>query len=164
MYNNMRIPAFLVIFAFVLTFMACKSEKERAIIGKWQADSLVECDEIVPIVSSLVNIEFTSNGNYAFNSTLNIHEEGTYKIKKNYLILQNSLIDKALEKTVLITKLTADTLVLEMNFKGKEQWLTFAKDSTLSKNENNSAPKAPLDTEKAVAGKPVLSSSPKSND
>lgn len=122
------------LFVVLLSVSACKSDKEKAIVGKWNADNLVECDDVVPIVANLVNIEFNSDGRYIFNSTLNIHEEGTYKIKKNHLFLQDKIRDKAVEKIVLITKLTSDSLVLEMNFKGKEQWLTFVK-------ENFSTPK-----------------------
>ena len=123
------------LFVLLLSVSACKTDKEKAIIGKWNADNLVECDDVVPIVANLVNIEFSPDGRYFFNSTLNIHEEGTYKIKKNHLFLQDEIRDKAIEKIVLITKLTSDSLVLEMNFKGKEQWLTFVK-------ENNSTPKS----------------------
>ena len=127
----MRLTA---LFVLLLSVSACKSDKEKAIVGKWNADNLVECDDVVPIVANLVNIEFNSDDRYIFNSTLNIHEEGTYKIKKNHLFLQDKIRDKAVEKIVLITKLTSDSLVLEMNFKGKEQWLTFVK-------ENISTPK-----------------------
>ena len=116
------------LFVLLLSVSACKTDKEKAIVGKWNADNLVECDDVVPIVANLVNIEFKSDGRYIFNSTLNIHEEGTYKIKKNHLFLQDKIRDKAVEKIVLITKLTADSMVLEMNFKGKEQWLTFVKE------------------------------------
>ncbi len=123
----MRLTALFIVF---LSVSACKSDKEKAIVGKWNADNLVECDDVVPIVANLVNIEFKSDDQYIFNSTLNIHEEGTYKIKKNYLFLQDKIRDKAVEKIVLITKLTSDSLVLEMNFKGKEQWLTFVKENS----------------------------------
>lgn len=117
------------LFVLLLSVSACKTDKEKAIVGKWNADNLVECDDVVPIVANLVNIEFNSDGRYIFNSTLNIHEEGTYQIKKNHLFLQDKIRDKAVEKIVLITKLTSDSLVLEMNFKGKEQWLTFVKEN-----------------------------------
>ena len=127
----MRVTGFFVL---LLSVSACKTDKEKAIIGKWNADNLVECDDVVPIVANLVNIEFKSDGRYIFNSTLNIHEEGTYKIKKNHLFLQDKIRDKAVEKIVLITKLTSDSLVLEMNFKGKEQWLTFVKEKILTPN------------------------------
>ena len=122
-----KITAF---FLLILTASACKSEKERAILGKWNAAKLTECDEIIPIANTLVNIEFKSNGRYIFNSTLDVHEEGTYKIKKNYLYTLDEVREKATEKIVLIKRISADTLVLEMNYKGKEQWLTLIKDNT----------------------------------
>ena len=104
--------------------VSCKSEMERNIIGKWYAASLVECEEIVPIDVSLVNLEFRGNGKYTFNSTLNLHEEGKYRIKGNYLYTKDLIKEKAIEKAVRIVKLNADTLELEMNYRGKEQFLT----------------------------------------
>ena len=139
------------LFVLLLSVSACKTDKEKAIIGKWNADNLVECDDVVPIVANLVNIEFKSDGRYIFNSTLNIHEEGTYKIKKNHLFLQDKIRDKAVEKIVLITKLTVDSMVLEMNFKGKEQWLTFVKENILIPKPDKT--KAGKDS--IIASKPV---------
>ena len=98
------------LFVLLLSVSACKTDKEKTIVGKWNADNLVECDDVVPIVANLVNIEFKSDGRYIFNSTLNIHEEGSYKIKKNHLFLQDKIRDKAVGKVVLITKLTADSM------------------------------------------------------
>ncbi len=126
----MRITEFIAFLLLILSVSACKSEKERAILGKWNAAKLTECDEIIPIANTVVNIEFNSNGRYIFNSTLDIHEEGTYKIKKNYLYTLDKVREKATEKIVLIKQLSADTLVLEMNYKGKEQWLTLIKENT----------------------------------
>lgn len=114
---------------------SCKNEKERAIVGKWNAAKLVECDNVVPMNNTAVNLEFMSNGNYVFNSTLNVHEEGEFYIKKNHLYTKDKLREKAVEKIVKIQELAGDTLVLEMNYKGKEQWLTLVRD----KNAKSSA-------------------------
>ncbi len=116
-----------------LVFVSCKSENERRIVGKWQAAQLMECDNLVPIQTDLVDIEFASNGGYVFHSTLNIKEEGTYRIKKNYLFTQDKLRDKAAEKAVLIKSIDDDSLVLQMSYKGKDQWLTLIKEGVSEK-------------------------------
>ncbi len=116
--------------------MACKSENERRIIGKWQALQLMECDNVIPIQVELVDIEFMSNGKYIFHSTLNVKEAGDYRIHKNFLFTQDRMREKAPEKAVLIKSLEEDTLVLQMSFKGKDQWLTLVKDISEDKAKN----------------------------
>lgn len=111
-------------------FIACQSDSERQIVGKWEAAQLRECDDVVPIQTALVNMEFKKNGEYVFNSTLNVHEEGKFRLKKNFLYTTNRLRDNASEKVVLIQSFTTDTLVLQMNFKGKDQWLTLVREGT----------------------------------
>ena len=113
--------------AVLLLVSACKSDVEKKIEGKWEAAQLVECDDVVPIQTTLVNIEFLSNGKYIFNSTLNTREEGKYRMKYNYLYTVDKLKEKPVEKVVLVKYLTSDSLVLEMNYKGKEQFLTFTR-------------------------------------
>ena len=106
---------------------ACKTETEQRIVGKWQATQLMECDNMIPIQTELVDIEFMSNGNYVFHSTLNVKEEGTYRLKKNYLFTQDKLREKAPEKAVLIKSIDQDSLVLQMSYKGKDQYLFLVK-------------------------------------
>ena len=115
--------------------MACKSENEKRIVGKWQAAQLLECDNIVPIQTDLVDIEFFPNGRYVFHSTLKVTEDGDYRIKKNFLFTQDKLRQKAPEKAVLIQSIDDDSLVLQMSYKGKDQWLTLVKDGVIAKNE-----------------------------
>ncbi len=121
----------------LLFFAGCKSENERRIVGKWQALQLMECDNIVPIQTELVDIEFKSNGKYIFHSTLNIKEEGNYRIRKNFLFTQDKMREKAPEKAVLIQSIEDDTLVLQMSYKGKDQWLTLVKEGATEKVKDN---------------------------
>ena len=107
---------------------ACKSEKEKQLVGKWEAAKLVECEANVAFQTELVNIEFKENGKYVFNSTLNVHEEGDFHLEDDYLLMKDKIKPASTEKVVLIKNLTKDTLVLEMNYKGKEQFLTLKKD------------------------------------
>ncbi|MDZ7880403.1 MAG: hypothetical protein U5L45_22190 [Saprospiraceae bacterium] len=119
-----------LIFVILSIFFSCKSESERRIVGKWEASELRECDDVVPIQIALVNMEFKDNGEYVFNSTLNIHEEGKFRLRKNFLYTTNNLKDKPSEKVVLIQTFTTDTLILQMNFKGKDQFLTLVREGT----------------------------------
>lgn len=146
----------ILLVAIVLAFMACKSEVEKQIIGKWQAAQLKECEDVVPIQTELVNIEFSANGKYVFNSTLNVKEDGTYRINKNYLFTLDKLRKNAAEKAVLIKQLTADTLILEMNYKGKDQWLTLVREGA----SDRAAQKAEEESNKAAlvaaGGAPIM--------
>ena len=127
---------------------ACQSDSERQIVGKWEAAQLRECDDVVPIQTALVNMEFKKNGEYVFNSTLNVHEEGKFRLKKNLLYTSNRLRDNATEKVVLIQSFTADTLVLQMNFKGKDQWLTLVREGTADKAAKAEVEKMEKEAEK----------------
>ena len=125
-----RMKKVIFLLFVISTWLACQSESERRIVGKWEAAELRECDDVVPIQTALVNMEFKKNGEYVFNSTLNVHEEGKFKLRKNFLYTTNRLRDDAAEKVVLIQSFTTDTLVLQMNFKGKDQWLTLVREGT----------------------------------
>jgi hypothetical protein len=131
--QNMRISG---LFVSLLCLSACKSDKEKLIIGKWNAAQLVECEEVVPINTSLVNLEFKDNGTYVFNSTLNVHEEGKFRISNEYLYTQDKLKTNAGEKAVFIKSISTDSLVLQMSYKGKDQWLTLMKEGVTIMKDN----------------------------
>lgn len=124
-----------------LLVSACKSEKEKQLVGKWEAAKLVECEANVAFQTELVNIEFKPNGKYIFNSTLNVHEEGDFHLEEDYLLMQDKIKAGSSEKVVLIKSLTVDSLILEMNYKGKEQFLTLKKDITEPVIAQNSSSK-----------------------
>lgn len=130
------------------SFAACQSDSERQIVGKWEAAQLRECDDVVPIQTALVNMEFKKDGEYVFNSTLNVHEEGKFRLKKNFLYTTNRLRDNAPEKVVLIQSFSADTIVLQMNFKGKDQWLTLVREGTADRAAKAEVEKMEKEAEK----------------
>jgi hypothetical protein len=130
------------------TLVSCQSENERQIVGKWEAAQLRECDDVVPIQTALVNMEFKKNGEYVFNSTLNVHEEGKFRLKKNFLYTTNRLRDNPSEKVVLIQSFSTDTLVLQMNFKGKDQWLTLIREGTADRAAKAEVEKMEKEAEK----------------
>lgn len=126
--SNLRKTVYL---SFFVLLSACQTTEEKLIIGKWNAYELLECEDIVPINTTIVNLEFKSNGTYIFNSTLNIHEEGKYYLNGGYLFTKDNIKPNATEKAVFIKSIAQDTLVLEMSFKGKEQFLTLVREGAV---------------------------------
>ena len=118
----------IVILTTVLFFLNRKSAYEREISGRWYASKLTECDKEIPINSSAINLEFKDNGTYIFNSTLNIHEEGVFKVKGKILTLQDKIRTKAAWRNLLISRLQKDSLLLGMNNKGLDQTLLLIRD------------------------------------
>jgi hypothetical protein len=138
----MRKLSFILAAALFAT-TSCKSELERNIEGNWFADALTEAGVPMEVNSDLVQFEFKSNNEYTFNGTLNIHEEGKFRISKDYLYTQDAL-KQAPEKAVRIDRLTVDSLVLTMNDKGKERVLTLlrlqSEPNTQEKQDNIKEP------------------------
>jgi hypothetical protein len=132
-----------ILAAALCTTVSCKSEFERNIEGNWFADALTEGGAPVEVDGDIVQFEFKSNNEYAFNGTLNAHEVGKFRIRNNYLYTKDDL-KNAPEKAVRIDRLTVDSLVLAMNDKGKEQVLTLLRlqtePDTQEKQENIKEP------------------------
>ena len=145
LFRMKKAPLLLIL---LWAWTACQSDTERQIVGKWEAAQLRECDDVVPIQTALVNMEFKKNGEYVFNSTLNVHEEGKYRLKKNFLFTTNRLRENALEKVVLIQSFAPDTLILQMNFKGKDQWLTLVREGTADRSAKAEVEKLDKEAEK----------------
>ena len=134
----MRKLTFILVAALFAT-TSCKSEFERNIEGNWFADALTEGGAPIEVNGDIVQFEFKSNHEYAFNGTLNAHEAGKFRIQNNYLYTKDDL-KKTPEKAVRIDRLTVDSLVLAMNDKGKERVLTLLRlqteSDTQEKQEN----------------------------
>ena len=118
----------LLFFVCTTLSLACRNKTERMLEGKWYAAKLLECDDVIPIQNNLINLEFRDNNTYIFNSTLNTHEEGSFTVDRNYLILQDKIKANAKNRTLLIKKIDSDSLVIQMNNKGLDQFLTMVRD------------------------------------
>jgi hypothetical protein len=146
-----------------LLISACRSVEEKMIVGKWNAAQLVECEDLIPINTTVVNLEFIDSKRYVFNSTLDIHEEGQYRINNGYLYLKDNIKKDASEKALFIKHVTTDSLILEMNAKGKDQFLTLIKEGFtqegIAQNEQDNAVNDTKNTEntEGVATTPVIS-------
>ncbi len=128
----------VVILGTILFFTTRKSIYERGLTGRWYAAKLTECDKEIAINSSAINLEFKSNGTYIFNSTLNIHEEGVFKVKGKIITLQDKIRTKAPIRNLLISILQKDSLLLGMNNKGLDQSLLLIRDFRKLKSETDS--------------------------
>ncbi len=120
---------FLYFILFSSIFISCKTDIEYHLEGKWNGIELSEEDKILNIDFSKVHLIFSPSGKYEFNSTLNYHENGVYIVKKDKnIFLKNTSGVKPKENMLKIEYLNNDTLVLLMNFKGRNQILTLAKE------------------------------------
>ena len=128
----------IVILCLILFFTTRKSAYENGLKGRWYAAKLTECDKEIAINSAAINLEFKSNGTYIFNSTLNIHEEGVFKVKGKIITLQDKIRTKAPLRNLLITNLEKDSLLLGMNSKGLDQTLLLIRDFRKLKSETDS--------------------------
>jgi hypothetical protein len=140
MVKLLRIKFLLLLIVFSISSQSCRNAMERQATGKWFAAQLIECDDLIPIQREQVNLALNNDGTYVFNSTLNVHEEGKFRIRNNYLYTLNRLSDNAKEKIVRIARLSNDSLELEMNYRGREQFLTLIKEPSSDKIEAVATP------------------------
>ncbi len=83
----------------------------------------MEGKDSVAVDPSLIHLTIDKDA-YAFSSTLNYREEGSWRLEDEVLYTTNELVDNPYEKAVYILQLKRDTLVLWMVDDGKERVLT----------------------------------------
>ena len=118
-------PGFFLLFLLFLS--ACTGGKEDMLCGHWQAAAVEEEGNLLDIDPSVVQFQFYENGIYTFSSTLNYREAGTFYLKSNYLYTTDTLHQASIEKAVLISKLTTDSLVVNMKEANKDRSLKMFK-------------------------------------
>ena len=109
---------------FVPLFLAltgCDKWKTEDLVGNWQATYIAEEGKELDIDYAPVNFQFNSKGFYEFNSTIEYKEEGTYFLNGDLLYTLDTLNSASSEKAVKITKLTSDSLHLNMMANGKDK-------------------------------------------
>lgn len=109
---------------FVL--LSCNQLDKSELYGKWTAVQLTEEGDSLRVNLEEITLDFSERG-YAFNSTLNYKEAGTYDLQKNLLLTIDSLHEERKEKLVQITKLQNDSLFIRMNEGGKERILVMTR-------------------------------------
>lgn len=112
-----------IFLAFLLSLTACDNLTEKELIGQWQGFEILEEGTPLDIDPAVIRFEFLPDKTYSFYGTLKYKEEGTFKVKADYLYTTNDLEENAGEKAVLIEQLGLDTLALKMNEQGKSRLL-----------------------------------------
>lgn len=95
--------------------------------GVWQATSFQVKDSIVTMDVSNITLELKNNSRYSFVNNIGQVEAGTFVVSDSLLVVTDTTLMPSVEKAMQITGITADSLVLRMNFGGKEAWMHFAK-------------------------------------
>ncbi|MCB0585062.1 MAG: lipocalin family protein [Phaeodactylibacter sp.] len=113
-------------YLLVLMLTACSPVDENLLIGKWTGIAVTEEGTPINVNPSEIKMTFGEKG-YAYFSTLNYREAGSYYIHSKYLFTTDTLNQASTEKAVEIVKLTPDSLVLKMEEAGKERFLMMEK-------------------------------------
>jgi hypothetical protein len=111
------------VFCCALSLTSCGMWKSYQLQGQWQGVRLMEGKDSVAVDPSLIQLTIDKDA-YAFSSTLNYREEGSWRLEDEVLYTTNKLVDNSYEKAVYILQLKRDTLVLWMMDDGKERVLT----------------------------------------
>ncbi len=108
--------------SFILVFIiSCgNTENNKLIIGNWQGVQWVVGGQPSENMTSQTSFSFDSTGVYSYQYGSN-KETGTYKIANDELY---TTPNNELEMMVKIIKLTADSMVFEMNRGGQSEELT----------------------------------------
>ncbi len=122
----MRFRLSILLF-IAITILACSNIEKELIIGKWAIDTVEGVGEKDLKNMRDIRFEFLPNNKYFFQSTLNITEAGHYSISGDLLNTTDTTVAITVEKSVKITKLTADSLYFIMNNSGKKQNLKFVR-------------------------------------
>lgn len=108
---------------FGLLIASCSDSRYEALQGSWQAESFIEEGDSVAVDLREIRLEFIGSDQYAFHSTLNYREAGSYRLEGSMLYTLDSLAPNAIERALRIRQLEADTLLLDMEANGKKQAL-----------------------------------------
>lgn len=112
--------------AFLLFLAACQSEpalNPNLLTGSWTGSEWLVADQPSGRNASAVHFVFEGNGNYiaAYGDQ---KEKGTFKLKGDKLY---TTAEDKIEKMVKVLKLSADSLVFDMNRVGQKETLVLIK-------------------------------------
>ncbi len=116
-----KVHCFSVLLCLLL--VSCTEYNEERLVGSWQAVTVLEEGEPLDIETEVIRISFDKDGSYAYQSTLNYQESGSYYLDNQYLFTTDTINQASTEKAVEIIMLTEDSLHLKMIDTGKERLL-----------------------------------------
>jgi len=100
--------------------LSCSHKEDKMIIGKWTGVEWVAGTRVSPNIPSDAVFTFNEDGTYTFDYAGNI-EKGKYFVSGNELF---TTPDGGIKMMVKIPRITADTLVFDMNRGGQAERLT----------------------------------------
>jgi len=117
----------LFLLSCLFTVATCGLNRTADLLGRWSAVKVTQADKILVVELSEISLEFTEQGHYTFNSTLDYKEAGTFRFEGDKLITTDTTTHPDDTKIVLVEKLTSDTLRLRMKNETDWMMLTMAK-------------------------------------
>ncbi len=84
-------------------------------------------DSSVTLDVSNIILKLNEDSRYSFVNNIGQNEAGVYVVRDSLLVVTDTTVSPSVEKAMQITGLTSDSLVLRMNFGGKESWMHFTK-------------------------------------
>ncbi len=119
----MKIQLFFLL-ALLSPLAACKNEPDpnlEKILGKWQASVWLLAGKDSGRDASAVNFEFRNDGSYAASMGAQA-EKGVFKIEGDKLYTTADGPTK-IQKMVKLSRIAADTLIMDMNRQGDAEQL-----------------------------------------
>ena len=118
---------YCLLLVVLFTLFSCSQVDNNLLIGKWKVNTVegVSAKDMENMRD--IKFEFSPNGRYTFQSTLNIKEAGRYSVSGDLLYTTDTILTTSKEKSVKIIKLTADSLYFLMNNSGQKQQLKFVR-------------------------------------
>ena len=122
----LRTTSKIIFLPIFLSLSSCNFIANYQIVGVWKATEIFENDKILKD-KTLENIilQFSDEGNYSYEGTLNYKEAGKFKVGSNSLFLTNNQLKE--EKELHIESLNSKKLVLLMEDSGKTRKMVFSK-------------------------------------
>ena len=110
---------------------ACGQDASNLLVGQWKAIAVTENGQDLALDPARVRFEFSPDGRYRYQSTLDYREAGYYRVVNDYLLSRDTLTPQTKEKAVRIAlNPTADTLTVDMEYLGRSQQLVLVPDTT----------------------------------
>lgn len=123
----MKYHQYLILSLFVLLFCACNTNKKELLIGEWEAVSFMQSDSLIDIDLSMVSLSINNDNTYCYHSNLLFVECGNYGLKKDLILLNDTLNAEASPKTIAYTFVHNDSLKLFMSNQSTDEILLFGR-------------------------------------
>ncbi len=110
-----------IIFCLGGVSVACSPYPRLDLAGTWQACEITEEGQPLQVNPKEVRFIFGEQDRYAYFSTLNYREAGTYYMDNQYLYTMDTLNQASTEKAVAVEMVSPDTLIFLMQENDKKR-------------------------------------------